>query len=214
MSKEPYERALLQTSAKWRGQGRCAWDGIWLFAAYISSSSALLRFDTCSHASSVLLCQNKPRVCQKSPRTCQNNHVKQPDWPYVVAMYKAAVLETENDLLWFDPHCYLLFCVFTPVAARTQCSYVKNKNLAYVKKSRAKEPYCKPAQNGGGKAAVLETVYDSLQLTYHRLLLFCILAPVAARPQCSYVKTHLEYVKRDLEYPKRSMWKSPTDHKS
>ena len=113
------------------------------------------------------------------------------------------MLETENDLLQFDLHGYLLFYVFTPAAARTQCFYVK-RHQEYVKRT-VERAYCKPAQNGGGKAAVPETVYDSLQLTYHHLLLFCVFAPVAARPQCSYVKIYLEYVKRDLEYAKRSM---------
>ena len=68
-----------------------------------------------------------------------------------------------------------------------------------------KEPYCKPELKGGDKAAVSETEYDSVQLPYHRLLLFCVFAPVAARHQCSYVKTHLEYVKIDQECVKRAM---------
>ncbi len=56
---------------------------------------------------------------------------------------------------------------------------------------------------------------DLLQLLSHRsLLLYCMLAPVAARPQCSYVKIHLEYVKIDLEYVKRTMRKRHTDHES
>ena len=88
------------------------------------------------------------------------------------------------------------------------------KTPRVCQKSHVKEPYCKPAQNGGGKDVMLETVYDSFQFTYHRLLIFCILAPVAARPQWSYVKINLEYVKRDLEYVKRAVWKRHTDHKS
>ena len=88
------------------------------------------------------------------------------------------------------------------------------KTPRVCQKNHVKEPYCKPAQNGGGKDVALETVYDSLQFTYHRLLIFCVLAPVAARPQCSYVKINLEYVKRDLKHAKTTMWKSPTDHKS
>jgi hypothetical protein len=182
------------------------------------------------------------------------------------------VLETENDLLRFLFHSYLLVCTFTPVAAHPQCSYVKinlvkqktcetavltisrsnlqgscawdekvssaiwssslsallrfhacspansvllcSKTPRVCQKNHVKEPYCKPAQNGRGKDVALETVYDSLQFTYHRLLIFCVLAPVAARPQCSYVKINLEYVQRDLEYAKRSMRKSRTDHKS
>jgi hypothetical protein len=51
----------------------------------------------------------------------------------VVAIYKAAVLETKNNLLGFVPHRYLLFCTFAPVAARTQCTYVNN-DLEYVKR--------------------------------------------------------------------------------
>ena len=88
------------------------------------------------------------------------------------------------------------------------------KTPRVCQENHVKEPYCKPAQNGGGKDVALETVHDSLQLTYHRLLIFCMLAPVAARPQCSYVKIHLEYVKRDLQHVKRITWKVPTDHKS
>ena len=42
------------------------------------------------------------------------------------------MLETENDLLCIVPHRYLLYCMFAPVAARTQCSYVNN-HLEYVK---------------------------------------------------------------------------------
>ena len=43
------------------------------------------------------------------------------------------MLETVYDLLQFDLHRYLLFYVFTPVAARTQCAYVK-RQLEYVKR--------------------------------------------------------------------------------
>jgi hypothetical protein len=81
-------------------------------------------------------------------------------------------------------------------------------------KIHVKEHYCKPELKGGDKAAVPETVYDSLQFTCDRLLLFCVFAPVAARHQCSHVKTHLEYVKRDLENAKRTLRQMPTDHKS
>ena len=39
---------------------------------------------------------------------------------------------------------------------------------------------------------------DLLQLLSHRyVLLYCMFAPVAARPQCSYVKTHLEICHMD-----------------
>jgi hypothetical protein len=88
------------------------------------------------------------------------------------------------------------------------------KRPRVCQKIHVKEHYCKPELKGGDKAAVPETVYDSLQLTYHHPLLFCVFAPVAARHQRSYVKIHLEYVKRDLEYAKRTLRKMPTDHKS
>ena len=64
------------------------------------------------------------------------------------------------------------------------------------------------------KAAVLETENDLLQFDPHRYLLFGMFAPVAARPQFSHVRRHLEHVKSDLEYFKKIMSKSPTDHKS
>ena len=68
-----------------------------------------------------------------------------------------------------------------------------------------KAPYCIGELKGGKKTAVLETVYDSLQHTYHRLLPICVSEPVSARPQSSYVKIHLEYFKRDLDYVKRAL---------
>jgi hypothetical protein len=48
------------------------------------------------------------------------------------------------------------------------------------------------------KAAVLDTEIDLLQLLFHSYLLVCTFAPVAVRPQCSYVKINLEYVKRTM----------------
>ena len=129
MSREPCETAVLTTSRS-NLQGSCAW-GEKRSCAFCSASlsgqrpsatsfsslrSALLHVGACSRASSVLLTQNTLRVCQKRPRVCQKNHAKAPYWPWVVAIYKAAVLETENDLLWFVLHRYLLFGMFAPVA--------------------------------------------------------------------------------------------------
>ena len=68
--------------------------------------------------------------------------------------------------------------------------------------------HVQPAPKGGDEAAVLETENDLLRFVFHRNLPSCVFTPVAARPQCSYVKNkNLAYVKRDLEYVKGTTWK-------
>jgi len=199
-------------------------------------------------------------------------------------MYKAAVLETENDLLWFDPHCYLLYCTCAPVAARLSfrmsntpkacqndlgmskgpcesailttsrstlhgscawdgkrssllcssslsallhvraCSrtfsvslcqkhleHVKS-DLEYFKSIYEKDPHW-PQVVAFYKTAILETKNDLLWSVPHRYLLYCVVAPVAASPQCSYVKRYLHYVTRDL-HVNRTIRKGPSAYQS